>query len=63
MMICKRCKSQCPSAKDGYCFHCHVAVALDEATNGAISDGRISEGFPDFEKPKKNENTDDSLKS
>lgn len=50
-MICKRCGSECPQRKEGLCFHCIVAVLIDNATDGAISDGRIREGLPDWEKP------------
>jgi len=52
-MICKRCGSKCPTRQSGMCFHCQVAVDLDEATGGKISDGTIKEGFPEWQKPTK----------
>jgi len=53
MMICKRCETRCPIRESGLCLHCEVAVALDEATGGKISDGTIKEGNPDWQKPRK----------
>ena len=44
MNNCKRCGVK-TNRKD-YCFHCQVAIALDEATNGAISKGIIQETMP-----------------
>lgn len=55
MMICKRCGTRCPPKKDGLCFHCEVAIALDEVTGGKITDGTIAEGFPEWQKPHKND--------
>ena len=51
-MICKRCGSECPERQEGYCLHCIVAIDIDKATGGKISDGTIGEGFPDWQKPK-----------
>ena len=46
-MICKRCGRDCPERPEGYCLHCKIAVDIDEATGGKISDGTIKEGFTD----------------
>jgi len=53
-MICKRCGSECPERPEGLCFHCVVAVFIDNATGGKLSDGTIKEGFPDWQKPESN---------
>lgn len=50
MMICKRCETRCPVRDTGLCLHCEVAVTLDEATGGKISDCTIREGNPDWQK-------------
>jgi len=60
-MICKRCGSGCPLNPDGLCFHCRVAIYIDEGTGGKISDGTIAEGFPDWEKPHKSDKQQGSL--
>lgn len=53
-MICKRCGSECPERPERLCFHCVVAVFIDTATGGKLSDGTIKEGFPDWQKPESN---------
>ena len=50
-MWCKRCGSECPERPEGYCFHCLVAVGIDKATGGKITDETVKEGFPDWQKP------------
>ena len=50
-MICKRCETECPERETGLCLHCQIAVDIDKATGGKISDGTIAEGFPDWEQP------------
>lgn len=55
-MICQRCGSHYEhdrESRPGYCFHCIVALDIDEATGGAISKGFIAEGFPEWQKPTK----------
>lgn len=54
-MICKRCGSRCLFRSEGVCFHCLVALEIDKATGGKISNGTIQEGFPDWEKPHKDD--------
>lgn len=60
-MICKRCGSGCPERVEGYCFHCLVAVFIDEATGGKIIDGTIAEGFPHWQKPSRKDKKQSEL--
>ena len=53
MMICSRCGTRCPPRPDGLCFHCHVAEGIEKAIGKPLAEAGISEGFPDYHKPKK----------
>ena len=53
MMICRRCGTRCPDRVEGLCLHCVVAKDIDEATGGGVTDGRVKEGFPEWEKPRR----------
>lgn len=53
-MICKRCGSECPERKEGYCFHCLVGLEtglIDKKTQQPVKG--VREGFPHYQIPKK----------
>lgn len=52
-MICKRCGSKCPHRPEGYCFHCLVAVKMEQAIGMPLAEAGIDEGFPEWKKPTK----------
>jgi len=64
MMICKRCGTRYHFTESGLCFHCEVATNLENAISEVkgkpvtLVEAGVSEGFPDWEKPRK----DDKLK-
>lgn len=44
MNNCKRCGVK--TNREIYCFHCEVSIAIEKATDGAISKGIIKESMP-----------------